>query len=82
MRSTTSSVQWCQAAQQQLTTAETLEETNQDLINNLTQLEYLIEKENVKSGNFMKFFKFNLKEFSPIENIAGGFTNMDYRLKI
>ena len=50
MLSTASTVQWCQAAQQQLTTAEQQEETNQDLINNLTQLEYLTEKENVKSG--------------------------------
>ena len=61
MRSTTSSVQWCQAAQQHLTTAETLEETNQDLINNLTQLEYLTEKEHVKSGQFYYIFKIKIK---------------------
>ena len=52
MLSTTSTVQWCQAAQQQLSTAEQEEETNQDLINNLTQLEYLTEKEHMKSGQF------------------------------
>ena len=50
MASTTNTVQWCQAAEQQLSTSEQQEETNEDIINNLTQLEYLTEKENVKSG--------------------------------
>ena len=57
MPSTARTVQWCQAAQQQLSSAEQQEETNQDLINNLTQLEYLTEKENVKSGKFYYIFK-------------------------
>ena len=46
----TDTVQWCQAAEQQLSSSEQQEETNEDIINNLTQLEYLTEKENVKSG--------------------------------
>ena len=72
--STTNTVQWCQAAEQQLSTTQQLqlqEETSQDIINSLTQLEYLTEKENVKSGNYI--FKFKLKEISSIENIAGRF---------
>ena len=79
----TDTVQWCQAAEQQLSSSEQQEETNEDIINNLTQLEYLTEKENVKSGYFLfTYLKLKLKEIPTIQNVAGGFTNMDYRLKI
>ena len=60
MVSTANTVQWCQAAQAQLSSSEHQEETNEDIINNLTQLEYLTEKENVKSGKFYYIVDFTL----------------------
>ena len=56
MVSTANTVQWCQAAQTQLSTSEQQEETKEDIINNLTQLEYLTEKEKCEIWKILLHF--------------------------